>query len=336
VSGNSANNFDEGINYIPEHERKYASSSMVNSRFYPDLLRSSSTHGLAPIDVNSGSSSIDSDSTLVAVQDTDDLTSNMTMSHHHGWFNEMNPVWQTTHKYNNHYENYIPSHSSLQQFGSALDRQQFQHNLNNYNYADLDMSYRNDGNFHNLLPRYNKQQQQQWDNSNELNNHSKGAVVINQGNHHQVNDHHDHYHPLQTVGILFNGPANEHQQRDGRNGDTAVLVENAKRLQQKHQAFLGQAEFNKSLLSSQVEGGSNNQQYPSKINIYANSNWKQQHIDESGLATLPRRPFSAQPFYPYNTDLELPYNYNSHLMGGLKMNLSQSPSNAVGMPGTHQ
>ena len=114
-----------------------------------------------------------------------------------------------------------------------------------------------------------------------------------------------------------------------------VLGENAKRLQHKHQAFLGHAELNKSLLSGPEGCGSANQQHPSKINIYANNNWKQ-HLDESGLATLPRRPFSAQSFYPYNFDLEVPYNYNSHLMGGYKMNLSQSPSNVDGLPGTLQ
>ena len=325
VSGNSATNFDDSSNYILEQERKYTTTSINNTGFYPDLLRSSSTHGL-PVDVNSGSSSVDSDSTLVAVQDTDvDHSSTMQINNEIGWFNEMRPVWQTMYTHNNHYENYIHN-PSLQQYTTG--QPQFQHL--NYNYADLDMSHKNGGNFLNLPSSCHKQQ---WANNNELNNQSRD-VVIDHDNHHQVNDHHDHYHPLQTVGILFNGPANEQQlQRDD-----ARFMENTKRLQQKHQTFLGKSDLNKRLLSREISEtlssrNEQQQQNSSKINIYPNSNWKQQHLDEGGLATLPRRPSSSHSFHPYDTELQLSSNYHPHLMRGFKINLSQPTSSSTDLPG---
>ena len=74
----------------------------------------------------------------------------------------------------------------------------------------------------------------------------------------------------------------------------------------------------------------------SKINIYPNSHWKQHNVDESGLATLPRRipyPGTQPNQHPYNIDHELSSNCNPHLMAGYKLNSSQSSCSVVGMPG---
>ena len=323
VSGNSANNFEDYSNYLPDLERKYVSSSNSssnNSRFYPDILRSSSAHGLPhPSELNSGSSSVGSDSTLVAVPEADELTNSnmvqMNQHHPHGWFGQMHhPLWQhPSFDPNNQYENYLPTHPFAQQ------RSSFQHL--NYNYADLDLSYKNGDNLAHLQRANNQAKHHRW--SNDVAS-QKQALVIDHDNHSQVNDHHNHYHPLQTVGILFNGPANE-QQIEG----DARLLENDAKQQQK---FMRDSELNK----RKTEALLSHQQIPSKINIYANNgNWKQ-HLDDSGLATLPRRPFSSQAFYhPHSTDgLELSSNYNPHFMGeGFKMNLSQSPSTAMSMTG---
>ena len=290
---------------MAEQDRKCASSSM-NSRFYPDLLRSSSTSGI-PLDINSGSSSVDSDSTLVAVQDNDDvMASNVPINN--GWLNEMTPFWQNMYSYNNHYDHYIPN-TSLQ-----CSNTQFQHH--NYNYSGFDMTYKNSGNLFTPPPRHKRQQ---WVNGNEVNSEGR-AVALQQNNHSQTNNH-GHYHPLQTVGILFNGPANEPQR-----GDDVLLIRNPN---------VGQCQAlskHTELPTRQGVGLSYSQQHPFNMNSYANTTWKQ-HVDDGALATLPRRPYSAQSFRPYNTEFDLSSNYNQHYMARSKTNLSQSSSSASGIPG---
>ena len=240
----------------------------------------------------------------------------MSQHHPHGWFDQMHhPHWQHPYlEHNNLYENYLPTHPFSQQHPSFQPL--------NYNYTDLDMSYKNGDNLANTQRPNNQPGLHQWTNDVASQNR---AMVIDHDNHSKVNDHHNHYHPLQTVGILFNGPANERQI-----GAAASLVRNDAK---QHQKLLRESEFNKSKTEALIA----HQQNSSKINIYANNgNWKQ-HLDDSGLATLPRRPFSSQAFYhhPYNTNgLELSSNYNPQFMGeGFKMNLSQSPSTAMSMTG---
>ena len=236
----------------------------------------------------------------------------MSQHHPHGWFDQIHhPIWHhPSYEHNNHYENYLQTQPYAQP--------PFQHL--NYNYADLDISYKNGDNLSNLQ-RPNNQPRLGWTNDVVAASQNNTALVIDHDNHSQVNDHHNHYHPLQTVGILFNGPANEPRQI----GDARLRENDAKH----HQKF---TRDQSTLNSNKTEALLSNQQHPLKINIYANnSNWKQ-HLDDGGLATLPRRPFSSQAFHPHsnpynNTDgLELSSNYNPHFMGGFKMNLSQSPS----------
>ena len=260
------------------------------------------------------------------------------MGINHSWFDEINqhPVWNNAYVYDNHSVNCIPT--------NPLQKQQYSgpqfHHLN-HSYASLNMPYKNEGIFCNPVEQ---SKQQLWANSNDLAGHSRAIMAIDYNLHSQVNDHqHDHYHSLQTVGILFNGPANNDQTNQQRvhggitRNDTR-LIGQAQMLQQHplNQALLRQSGFHKTLSSSvQGEETSSNQNVDeSRINIYANSNWKNPHIvDDGGLATLPRRPSSSQSFHPYNNEKQLASNYNPHFMSRSKMNLSQSSSSVIGMPG---
>ena len=260
------------------------------------------------------------------MQDNDHLSSNHPFGQN--WFSEMSPDWQqNAYEYNNHYENYLPV-SSLQ---STYAGHTFEHL--NYSYSNLDMPYKNGGNFGDPIPR--QKQHLELANNDDLSVQNR-ALVIDHRNNPKVNDDVDHYHPLQAVGILFNGSTNEHakQQRSGIVKGNARLMGNAKRLQE-NQIFLRQA----GIPMPQEKQNIINNQLPingSKINIYPNSNWKQHNVDESGLATLPRRiPFpGTQPNqHPYNIDHELLSNCNPQLMAGYKMNSSQSSCSVVGIPG---
>ena len=157
MSGNSANTTDEhstGNTYVPDQSRKYNTNaaSYMNSRFYPDLLRSSSAVGIN-MDMHSGSSSIDSDSTLIADTEVGSSIAD------NNYFNDATSFWQNMYNYNNHHNSYATS-SSIQ----CSDPQFQQHN---YNYHDFDSSYKNSGGgiLYNVQQH---QQQQQWANGNEV------------------------------------------------------------------------------------------------------------------------------------------------------------------------
>ena len=309
VSENSANNFDQCSTYMAEQDRNCTSLSM-SSKFYPDVLRPSLNAALTT-DVNSGSSSIGSDSTLVAVQDNNDLVSNT--QNESDWLNDMAPLWQNMYNYGNQPNGYT-TNSSLQYSNVP----QFQHH--NYNYPGFDISYKSRDDVYSPSTRHI--QQHEWFKSNDATSEGR-AVIFDLNNHAQINNH-GHYHPLQNVGILFNGSGNEHQ-----SGNDDIMIRDTKGGQ--GQSLSKQTD--KALTSKQEREIFYNQiHHPFNNNFYTNVSWKQ-HIGDGALATLPRRPYSAQSMYPDNPELSSSHNlfHNSRS----KANLTPLSSSVTGISGLY-
>ena len=155
MSGNSANNADDysySNTCIAEQNQKHNhinSAAIMSNRFYPDLLRSSSAalingaNAGCAVDITSGgSSSIDSDSTLVAMPDEEIMGgSSSSGGNKFLGFNDMvTPNWTNWQNIYSHNDQFDPYSGAAMTNSSTLPHaHQFQQH-HNYNYLNFDNS----------------------------------------------------------------------------------------------------------------------------------------------------------------------------------------------------